>query len=347
MSYQSNLRRLRSLKAAFLRLKSVADLCQLLDKSQHQIVPLARLPYYRTFAVPKRDGSDRWIEDPYPPLKEIQDKLNDYLQTVYFFNRTKAAYGFVLNPKGDPAPRQIVSNARQHLGQLWLLNVDLYSFFHQVKEAQVQALFLDKPFRFSEDLAELLTKLTCHQGRLPMGAPTSPVLSNFALIPLDKELEHLANSRQWVYTRYADDMSFSSKTAITEEHISEIRNLATNHGFPLKEEKVRLYKPEDEKQVTQLKLGKNKVELPDDFLELAKKEIQRFGEVLLVESRLSYKKSKWVAKYNQKLEGMLQFAEQVVGENDPVFRELNQLYEQAHETTDRYDAVSWLDFTYL
>ena len=111
----------------------------------------------------------------------MQSVLNDYLQAVYWLQKTSSAYGFVIRPTdARDEPRNIVTNAEQHLRKAWLLNADLEDFFHYVTADEVLRVFTEKPFEFPTDLANLLTRLTTLNGRLPMGAPTSPVLSNLA-----------------------------------------------------------------------------------------------------------------------------------------------------------------------
>jgi len=67
--------------------------------------------------------------------------------------------------------------------------------FHAILADRVAWVFLNKPFSFDSELASLLMRLTSYQGRLPMGAPSSPTLSNFAARLLDTDLELLARSR--------------------------------------------------------------------------------------------------------------------------------------------------------
>ena len=96
------------------------------------------------------------------------------------------------------------------LAKPYLLNVDLLDFFHAVKRDRIYDIFRSKPFNFKRNLPDILADLTTYQARLPMGTPTSPVLSNFACRELDRGLLLFSENMLWTYTRYADDMSFSS-----------------------------------------------------------------------------------------------------------------------------------------
>ncbi|MCB0583386.1 MAG: RNA-directed DNA polymerase, partial [Phaeodactylibacter sp.] len=183
---------MRNRAKRFLSSGTLEELALYLGKASLKLLALAELPSYNEFRIPKKSGGMRRIEDPTPELKKVQRKLNDYLQAVYHFQRTDAAYGFLANPVDDPSPRHILSNARVHMGCRWLLNVDAKDFFHMVSEERVKQVFQSGPFHFEEPIAGLLASLCCYKGRLPMGAPTSPILSNFASVPMDHALMELA-----------------------------------------------------------------------------------------------------------------------------------------------------------
>lgn len=83
----------------------------------HQLEYLVNIAYYckyRYFKIPKKTGGYRSIETPRKPLKKIQKELSHYLQSVYYFERTDAAFGYVVNIPTDNSPRNILSNAQQH-----------------------------------------------------------------------------------------------------------------------------------------------------------------------------------------------------------------------------------------
>lgn len=182
------IKQLQKRAAQFCAIESVHDLIGILDEEDHLFMLTLAQPQYHVFAVPKKDGSKRIIENPETVLKRIQSRLNDFLQAVYYLHRSEAAFGFMICPADDPQPRHIVSNARLHLDKAWLLNIDVEDFFHYVKESRVRNLFQKPPFGFREDLAEALARLCCFKGRLPMGAPTSPALSNLAVTDMDGDL---------------------------------------------------------------------------------------------------------------------------------------------------------------
>lgn len=334
----------------FLACKSLERLALLLGKTALNLLALAELPSYDEFQIPKKSGGMRHIEDPVPALKKVQRKLNDYLQAVYHFHRTDAAFGFITNPVDDPSPRHILSNASVHLGCQWLLNVDAQDFFHSVSEAWVIRIFQGAPFYFDEGITYVLAGLCCYKGRLPMGAPTSPALSNFASIPMDKQLLELAAAHHWKYTRYADDMSFSAQTEITDAHFQSIERIIVATGFQLNPAKRKHYTPTDpDKEVTGLLVREDRIDLPEDYLEQLGKAIDHLDKA--VDAKYSMPsgrrdKTVWLDELEQQIRGKLEYARQILGEDDLLYLDLVVQLDEALSPPDFFGPMGWLDFGY-
>jgi RNA-directed DNA polymerase len=224
------------------------------ELSRYSIDYLALNPQYSVFFVPKKSGTLRRIENPSSRLKALQHRLNKWMQCLYYTHRSKAAYGFTINAKNDAKPRNIVTNARRHLGREWVLNIDLKDFFYYVHAARLRRLFEGAFFQFSPKLADRLVLLTTYNGRLPMGSPSSPVLANFACLKLDACLLDFAATQGWRYTRYADDLTFSSNALIEKTHIDTLESLIAECGFELNPDKVQLYHKCNPPLVTGLRL---------------------------------------------------------------------------------------------
>lgn len=334
----------------FLACNSLEALALLLGKTALNLLALAASPSYDEFQIPKKNGGMRPIEDPAPELKKVQRKLNDFLQAVYYFQRTDAAFGFITNPVDDPSPRHILSNASVHLGCQWLLNVDAQDFFHAVSEEWVKRIFQAAPFHFDEAIAQLLASLCCYKGRLPMGAPTSPVLSNFASIKMDGVLQELAAKYSWKYTRYADDMSFSAQTEITEAHFLTIKQIVETHGFRLNPAKRKHYAPTDEdKQVTGLLVKADRIDLPEDYLQQLAQAIDHLDKA--VDAKYSMPsgrrdKTIWLEELEQQIRGKLEYARQILGEDDLQYLDLVVQLDEALSPPDYFGPMGWLDFGY-
>ena len=345
-----NLSEVRYRKNVFCKVKNLTKLSEVLTLPPQYIRQLAEIPEYNVFTVPKKNGERRLIENPSKSLKAVQAVLNDYLQAIYWLQKTPSAYGFVIRPMdAREEPRNIVTNARQHLNKAWLLNADLEDFFHFVKDDVVMQVFMEKPFNFPLDIADLLTRLMTLNGRLPMGAPTSPVLSNLAFQRVETEIQAYAHQYGWHFTRYADDMSFSSDVPITLHQIDALENIVKLYGYEFNPNKVMLYGPDDEKSVTGLRLDnkEGRVELPHAFPHDFQRETKRLNDILTVQGHLHHKDSAWVTQYKQQIGGKLQFAEQVLGNQHPDYIILEKMYEIALEPPDEYESISWLNFTYF
>ncbi len=167
---------------------------------------------YETFSIRKKSGAERTINAPAKGLKSILRSLNFVLQCLY--TPDEAATGFVPD-------RSIVDNAKKHVGQQYVLNLDLKDFFHSFDRNRVKLGFLYEPFHLNgekEPLAFLLACLCTHPFEvdgeirtvLPQGSPTSPTITNILCRKLDKRLSGLAKRFGATYTRYADDITFSS-----------------------------------------------------------------------------------------------------------------------------------------
>ncbi len=333
-------------KRIFCSLRSLRGLCQLLKIDQRQLMQLAQNPRYKTFQVPKKDGSNRTIEDPYSELKTVLSRLNVYLQSVYYFEKSSAAYGFILGVRNDDDRRNVLTNARKHIGKKYLLNIDLKNFFHSVTKEQIIQIFCGKPFSFKRELPNILADLCTFNGRLPMGAPTSPALSNLACRGLDESLIQFSKDMLWTYTRYADDMSFSSKTAIHAEKLNSVRSLIKKHEFQINERKLKIFKPNEEKIVTGL-VVRDKVLLAPDYLPGLHQDIQKLKEVFWAQNEQGRLQTRWVEDFKQQVRGRLNFAGFVMGKQSDVYQELKDIfYEAINPPQEEFGCVSWRGFPY-
>lgn len=104
----------------------------------------------------------------------------------------------------------------------------------------VYDVFVGEQFLFEPNTAAMLSLLTTYQGTLPAGSLASPVISNFICLNMDKELGDYCRSKGFTYTRYADDLSFSTDTKIRLEQISDLVNIVSSFGFGINKRKMHL-----------------------------------------------------------------------------------------------------------
>lgn len=333
-------------KTAFCSVNSVRALCSLLRIDPRRLQLLAKKPPYKSFTIPKKDGGERVIEAPGPELKRVLGYLNRYLQSAYFFEKSSSAYGFIAGVKNDDDRRNVVTNARKHLGKKYLLNIDLTDFFHAVTKEKVAHIFAANPFHFKRDLHELLTDLTTYQGRLPMGTPTSPVLSNFACRDLDDQLQQFSADLKWVYTRYADDMSFSSNSPIEAGAIDALRAIIRKEGFEINERKKKLFGPEEPKIVTGLLLA-DQVTLAPEFLPRLEEEIRQLQALFTAQNEAGELSTRWVETQKRQVMGRINFAGFVLKRQDQRYIDVkNAFYVAVNPPQEQFGAMSWRGFPY-
>ena len=155
-------------------------------------------PSYREFTIPKRSGSTRRISAPNDDLKELQQRVRKRL--IHRLRAHWAATGFERR-------HSIVTNAVVHTGRDVVIRMDIKDFFANTSAKRVERYF--RKIGWNRKAARTLTRLCTHRGGLPQGAPTSPRLSNLINFRLDARLAGLAETLGAVYTRYADDITFS------------------------------------------------------------------------------------------------------------------------------------------
>lgn len=175
---------------------------------------------YKIFHIPKRNGGQRTIKAPVDALKLLQRKLSELLQDcIDEINTTKkrkdrAAHGF-------KRKRSIISNARQHRHRRWVFNLDLEDFFPSINFGRVRGFLLrNRDFALHQEAATVIAQIACHEHSLPQGSPCSPVISNLVAHLLDMRLVKLAFQTGCTYSRYADDLTFSTNKKEFPEDIA-------------------------------------------------------------------------------------------------------------------------------
>ena len=221
---------------------------------------------YICFSIEKK-GKKRIVNAPVRPLKLRQEWILHHILSKQAVSDN--AHGFV---KG----RSIVSHAKKHLDQPYVLCMDIRDFFRSIKYDSVRQVFYG--LGYTSEVAAELARLCCFENCLPQGAPTSPYIANLFCRGLDKELSDIASRKEAVYTRYADDIVFSSDRAL-ESCIPEIELVLAKYNFGPNSEKTRIFKPGDRKRITGL-IVTDILRVPKQFKRTLKQEIyycQKFG----------------------------------------------------------------------
>jgi RNA-directed DNA polymerase len=226
---------------------------------------------YRHFPVRKRAGGVRIISIPEPHLMKVQRWLSKYVLSLVPVHSNS----FAFYPGGS-----IVNCATRHCGAEWLIKLDVSGFFSSISEVQVYRAFRSLQYQplVAFELGRLCTYapensprylkanwLNWHkdgiefyshrgQGFLPQGAPTSPMLSNLVMRNLDFELTALGGRHGVRYTRYSDDMTFSTRSksftrSAAKSLIDEVRGRIMSAGLRLNGGKTTIVPPGSRKVV--------------------------------------------------------------------------------------------------
>lgn len=235
---------------------------------------------YKLFSIMKRSGKRRFIHAPSKLIIKIHQFINSFILSKLLIHTNSYAY----HKNGG-----IKKCASMHCGARWIFQFDLKDFFYTIPESKIYTIFKNAGYKnlLAFELARLCTTIklphdsnkylrrppfpainweefleesgahrvyrVTPQGVLPQGAPTSPMLSNIAAYDLDEGLLNYATQHGLVYTRYADDLTFScsylsSATSITKLR-REIIAIIRHHHFIENPHKIRIAGPGSRKIV--------------------------------------------------------------------------------------------------
>jgi len=205
--------------------------------------------HYKVYPIPKVSGKDRLISQPSREIKAVQ---------AWILRNILDKLSSSLCSKGFERGMSILDNARPHIGSNYILTIDLENFFPNVTASKVYGVF--SSIGYNKELSILLTNLCTYKGGLPQGAPTSPKLANLVCAKLDARIQGYAGPRGIVYTRYADDMTFSAHTAPKIRKVKHfIGTIITDEGFKINHKKTEICGTKRAKKVTGLILSENSV----------------------------------------------------------------------------------------
>lgn len=200
---------------------------------------------YVTFNLPKKSGGTRLIHRPTYPLRTLQRWILRSILDQLITTRNSFAFEPGCNLR---------RHALEHAGASAVLTIDIENFFPSISIARVTRVFLAAGY--SSSAASILARLCTCEGALPAGAPSSPRLANLVCFRMDRRLAEFAARRGMVYSRYADDMSFSAASASPiARATSFIPHIVHESGFRINRQKTRLVGPRGRKTITGLVLA--------------------------------------------------------------------------------------------
>ncbi|MFA6102632.1 MAG: reverse transcriptase family protein [Victivallaceae bacterium] len=185
---------------------------------------------YIIHRIPKRDGTMRILHEPKPALKLKQRQIQRYLQA----RGIKCSY----HAHGFTPGRSAVTHAKNHLHKRVIIKCDIEDFFGSTTKNMVSRALCD--CGLDKNTIDDVCNICLLNNALPQGAPTSPLLSNLAFLYLDKRLSGLAKKFKASYSRYADDMCFSSNNPQFNAILPQVKYVVENCGYKLKDSKTRV-----------------------------------------------------------------------------------------------------------
>lgn len=216
--------------------------------------------YYVSFDIPKKNGGVRHINAPTGDLIELQRALTDALWALQkelikeSKINTNVSHGFE-KKKG------IITNAEVHRNKRYVLNMDFENFFDSFHFGRVRGYFeKNRYLQFPKEVATIFAQITCFERRLPQGAPSSPIITNMICNIFDMRIAKVVRKYKVDYTRYADDLTFSTNNRdFLNKHIEfckEIRKEAELSGLIINDKKTRLLYKDSRQEVTGLTVNK-------------------------------------------------------------------------------------------
>jgi len=232
-----------------MKIETLAELAEVLGVKLNTLYFYAFLAKdsYKDFNIQKRSGASRKISAPINPLKYIQRRIVErILKSIY---KPPADCVFGLDKKG------FLDNAILHKNSRYIFNLDLKDFFPSISSGRIRRLFeLSSSFEFSPVVSSALCNLVCHNGSLPQGAPTSPILANMICFRLDKSLSSFAKKNNLLYSRYFDDLTFSSKDLDEDKFMSVIQYVRSKKSGIHPESVIKMIIEREHFNINQTKL---------------------------------------------------------------------------------------------
>ena len=270
----------------YRKAESLSDIAKIIELPpahiSYAIYKLHASAKYTEFSVPKRSGGVRTIRAPHKALKTIQKRLARDLTAIEALLESKRSKkSDCILAHGFKKTLSIMTNCQNHRRRRYVLNIDLKDFFPSINFGRVYGYFLkNRSFELKPKVAAVLAQIACHENQLPQGSPCSPVISNLIAGSLDIRLNELAQKYNCTYTRYADDITFSTSERLFPAALARRNSQGVNlweagpkllkvierSGFELNPAKTRMQLKYSRQDVTGL-IVNQKVNIPSDYYE--------------------------------------------------------------------------------
>lgn len=211
--------------------------------------------YYKK-RIPKKDKSERILTVPNLSLKVVQRWiLKEILEKIFV---SEYAMAFV------PRKNGLRENAERHKKNIFLLEMDITNFFGTITEQQVYRLFCN--IGYNGKVAGVLANLCTYDDYLPQGAVTSPYIANLVCYHMDARINGYCSRKDIVYTRYADDLTFSSNNRTLLNKVEKfVKYIVEDEGFLINDKKTRYLSNDVKKTVTGITINDDSIHVDKKF----------------------------------------------------------------------------------
>lgn len=184
---------------------------------------------YKDHFIEKRNGRGRrLISQPTAEIKHLQRLIVQHEFASLRLHDSAVGYR---------AGMSILNHAAPHAKERYLLKLDFKDFFPSLKESAI-CHCLKRDASFSEEELWIVSRVLCRKDlrsdllQLSIGAPSSPFVSNYLMFEFDTLIFGFCQGIGVRYTRYADDLAFSTSTPhLLDVVYEEVRRLLSALGY--------------------------------------------------------------------------------------------------------------------
>jgi len=231
----------------------------------------AKIDHYSRFKIPKRKDGFRTIASPKGKMRIAQSWIRENILEKLPIHSAATAF---------QSESSVVKNAEVHAGSELIIRIDLKDFFPSIQFHRVRGLF--HSFGYNQGMATVFALLCTDAMRLkaqlanetyfvalgerylPQGATTSPMMTNLICKKLDNRLQKFCEKHQWKYTRYADDLVFSTseKENNLGKFLHTVHLILKEENFQVNEEKTLISRPHQRQVVTGILVNEGELRIP-------------------------------------------------------------------------------------
>ena len=219
-------------RSPLYRLRNKTKLASLLQISKDELILLSETenPTYRLFVRKEKGKKDRQIEEPIDKLKTVHKVLQVLFSRIqspdYLFSgKRKTTY---------------IDNARFHIKYNYVLTLDIERFYPSTDIEYVFRFFRYR-LLMNDDVAWILAKIVTYERHIPTGSHLSQSLAYWSYSALFDSINKIAQSNNYRFSLYVDDITFSSVSPIPQNYLRTITDKLNSVKLSVKQSKTKNY----------------------------------------------------------------------------------------------------------